>query len=226
MKYFFVLQNQTKQTDRRKAISSVEEKIHLEKQLPFAPNAKKGPTVDLYFHELTSQKGPSQKALRLLGFVVLGLIFILTLPLVALFIKLFSREPIFAKVTVPGRRGILFEQYLYTTSATNSNTPFRLGRFLKKTGLYKLPSVINIGRGEMNLIGPHPYPAEWCNRWNNQFSDFYKRFALPPGFFNVSSRVSNPEEPKQITDSLQQELRYILNPSLKKDLHHLFRLHQ
>lgn len=200
------------------SITTVEEKVHLEKQLPFDPYNKKGPTTDLYFHELTTKKHLGQKALHYGVSIILGMLFILTLPLIAIFIKC-AREPVFNKVTTPGRRGIIFQQYQY------SYQDFLFGSFLKKTGLYKLPSVINLWKGNLNLIGPLSYPSEWCNRWNKQFSDYYKRFAIKPGFFGVAKEISHPEDVEKVALSLEKELKYIFNPSFKKDFKHLFGLY-
>jgi len=197
----------------KSAVSTVEEKVHLENHLPYEPGRKTGPTVELYFHELTSRKNAPQRLLKLVGTLFLSLIFLATFPLIAILIKLFSEEPVIKKTTVPGKRGIVFQQYSYPTEAIS---------FLQKTGAYKLPSVINIWKGQMNLVGPKAYPANDCNRWNNELSDFYKRFALPPGYFSVSEPVGNTKDLETIEKSLKQELDYILAPTLKKDLRHLF----
>ena len=198
--------------------STVEEKIHIEKRLPFDPDSKTGPTIDLYFHELNSEKATSQKVLNVFGSILLGILFVVTLPVAALGITLFSNEPIFRTVTTPGRRGIIFQQYLYPTSRSESDRPFRFGTFLRKTGLYKLPLVINIWKGQINLVGPKPYPAEWSNYWNRQLSDYYKRFSLNPGYFTVGEPITDPDDIQQLEASLEEELQYILNPSLGKDI--------
>lgn len=196
-------------------ISTVEEKILLEKQLPFDPKSKKGPTVDLYFHELAKEKSSSQKILQFFGTAFLSLLFFISFPLIALLIKISSGEDIFNKVEVPGHRGIVFEQYQYPTSSG-------VGSFLRKSGLYKLPSIINIWKGEMDLVGPSPYPAEWCNYWNKQLSEFYKRFAIKPGYVGLSKPISDPEDLDAAAKSLHKDFKYVANPSLKKDFHHLF----
>lgn len=204
------------------AIATVEEKIHLEKQLPFDPKNKTGPTTELYFHELTTKKHLGQKILRYVGGIILGILFVLTLPLIALLIKCTSRESVFRKITVPGRRGISFQQYQYPTKHSDTSKSFLIGSFLNKSGLYKLPSVINIWKGDLNLVGPRTYPQEWCNNWNNQLSDYYKRFALHPGFLGVAKTISNSEDIDEVASSLEKELKYIHNPSFKKDFKRLF----
>lgn len=204
--------------------SKVEDKIHLEKQIPFSSEEKKGPHVDLFFHELTSEKHLLQKILGFLGSTILSLIFFLSYPLIALLIKLFAKGEVIQKVSTTGRRGIVFERYLYPTKDTQTKESYFFGTFLKKSSLYKLPSILNVWKGEMNLIGPAPYAQEKCNKWNKEFSDYYKRFALKPGFFPVADVITNSSELEQVARSLEKELNYILNPSLKKDIKHLLQL--
>lgn len=202
--------NQTHPT----SIATVEEKIHLEKRLPFDPKNKTGPTTELYFHELTSRSSWGRKILCYGAGIIMGLFFILTLPIIGFFI-ICAQKPVFNKITVPGRRGIVFQKYQY------SYQNFLFGSFLKKSGLHKLPSVINLWKGNLNLVGPHPYPAEWCNEWNKELSDYYKRFAVKPGFWGVAKQISNPEDLEEVSLSLEKELDYILNPSFKKDFKRL-----
>ena len=207
----------------RPAVSTVEEKVHLENKLPFNPGQKKGPTVDLFFHELTSEKGIGQQILQSAVTIILSLVFLATLPIIALLIKLFSGETVIQKTAVPGRRGIVFQYYSYPTRRTLTDKPFSFGTFLRKSGLYKLPSVINIWKGHMNLVGPRVYAAEKCNYWNKELSDYYKRFALPPGYFGISKPIQDTNNLQEVSQSLKQELNYILFPTLKKDLKHLFK---
>ncbi len=202
-------------------IATVAEKILLEKQLPFNPDIKQGPTIDLYFHELTTDKSFSQKLLVFFGSFFVGLCFIATLPAFALLIKISSRGPVFQKVTVPGKRGITFKQYRYSTKNVDTQKTFALGTFFHETKLEKLPSIINVLKGEMELIGPSPYPANWCNHWNKELSDFYKRFAHKPGFFNITEPVSDHENTENIAESLKKEFNYILNPTFKKDMQNM-----
>lgn len=176
----------------------------------------------MYFHELTSSKHPSQKALALIVTVILGIFFITTLPFIALLIKCTSENPIFRKIDVTGKRGITFQQYVYSTKRSDNSKPTLVGRFLEKTGLYRLPTVINIWKGEVTLIGPLPYAEKWCNEWSNQLSDYYKRFAIPPGFIGVAEKISNPEDIDEVASTFKKELEYIHNPSFKKDLKLLF----
>jgi lipopolysaccharide/colanic/teichoic acid biosynthesis glycosyltransferase len=210
-----ICNNITEQPIANKLVS-VQEKILLEKQFPFN-SEKAGPTVDLYFHELSKKKSFSQKVLRFSATPILSIAFAVSLPVIGLLIKICSSEPVFNKKKVTGKRGTVFTHFSYSTKDTGSNKEFLFGTFLRKTGLAKLPSVINIWRGDLDLVGPQPFPEEWCNEWNNQLTDFYKRFSFAPGFLNIAVPVTNYEDIKQVNRALKQELRYVLNPSFKAD---------
>ena len=100
----------------------------------------------------------------------LGLI--VTLPfigLLALAIALTSKGPVFFRQKRVGQHGRLFNLYKLCTmtpsapsdnrpQVTSSNderiTPF--GRFLRRTKLDELPTLWNVLRGEMALVGPRP----------------------------------------------------------------------
>lgn len=213
--------HKTVKEESHTAAVSVQEKILLEKQLPFNPDQRKGPTVELYFHELAKGKTVGQKTLQVIANSLLTLVFVATLPLVAALIKLSSSEPIFARKRVTGRRGVVFTQYVYPTEHSTSERNFWFGSLLFRSGLYKLPSVINVWQGNMNLVGPQPYPVEYNNQWNQEFSDFYKRFSFKPGLLSVADPITNPTDATQMNQALQQELRYVLNPSFKKDCRRL-----
>lgn len=200
------------------SVDTVEEKIHLEKQLPFDPYNKRGPTTDLYFHELTTDHCLGSKVLQYAVGTLLLILFVLTLPVAALLIRCTSHESVFRKISATGRRGIEFELYCYPTSHSNSSKSFLFGSFLKKSRIYKLPSVINLCKGDINLVGPHPYPKEWCNKWNKELSDYYKRFAVHPGFVGISKQISNPEYIEDVASTLKKELNYIHHPSFKTEL--------
>jgi putative colanic acid biosynthesis UDP-glucose lipid carrier transferase len=216
------LADNTSKVSSNNPISNVQDKINLEKQLPFKPNGKNGPTVELYFHELSSENTWGQKVFSFFLTPLVTVFFAVTLPSFSLMIKLFSSGPVFEKTKVPGRRGRTFTRYTYSTQYSNSEkNDFLFGTFLHKTGFAKLPSIINVWKGDMNLFGPQSYPSEWCNKWNREFSDYYKRFAVKPGFFKVADRVTDPNDLDQVSASLKRELRYVLKPSFKKDLRSL-----
>jgi lipopolysaccharide/colanic/teichoic acid biosynthesis glycosyltransferase len=144
------------------------------------------------------------------------------LPVIALIIKLASRSPVITTIETTGKRGVAFLRYKFTTRNKNGED-FSFGKFLENSGLEKLPSIINVWMGEMNLVGPLPYSVDKCNYWNTKISDFYKRFSFKPGYFGVTPRISEKENIVMVENNLAYELRYIMHTSVDQDLRHIIR---
>lgn len=97
----------------------------------------------------------------------LGLI--ATAPVIAFFalaIALSFSGPIFFRQKRVGQHGLLFDLYKLCTMRPSDDGPqitssrderiTRLGRFLRRTKLDELPTLWNVLRGEMALVGPRP----------------------------------------------------------------------
>lgn len=127
--------------------------------------------------------------------------FIVLYPFIALGIKLSSRGPVIYKQTRTGQSGSEFVCYKFRTmhqinlrridgkpiiTQKGDKRVFSFGNFLRKTSLDELPQIINVIKGDMSLIGPRPYPVNECAYWNNQFDDFYYRYAVKPGISGLA----------------------------------------
>jgi hypothetical protein len=77
---------------------------------------------------------------------------------VALLIKLESPGPIFSRRLRIGLNGRQFYYYKFRTLTTADGRPrvTTIGRFLRKFSCDEVPSILNVLRGEMSIIGPHP----------------------------------------------------------------------
>lgn len=93
-----------------------------------------------------------------------------------------------------------------------------LGRFLRGTSLDELPSLVNLLRGDLTLVGPRPLPVHY---WDRYRGDEYRRFEVKPGITGlaqVSGRnaVDWPER-------LALDVRYVAERSLRGDVRILLR---
>jgi len=92
------------------------------------------------------------------------------------------------------------------------------GKWIRATSLDELPSVLNLLRGEISLVGPRPLPVHY---WDRFVDDEYERFEVSPGITGlaqVSGRnaVDWPER-------LALDVEYVRNRSLLGDLRILAR---
>ena len=100
------------------------------------------------------------------GLIVLAPLF----GLIVLLIKLDSRGPVFFIQERVGLRGRSFKLIKFRTmhpvsrpksewERDNCDRITRLGRWLRRIRLDELPQLVNILRGDMNLVGPRPHPV-------------------------------------------------------------------
>ena len=93
----------------------------------------------------------------------------------------------------------------------------RIGRWIRATSLDELPSLWNLLRGDITLVGPRPLPVHY---WDRYVGDEYERFEVRPGITGlaqVSGRntVDWPER-------LALDVEYVRTRSLLGDLRILF----
>lgn len=103
----------------------------------------------------------------------------------------------------------------------------KVGRFLRKTKLDELPSLINVLKGEMSLVGPRPESPPWVKRYTQHQREVLKVKPGITGLAQIKYRDeedilsgSNLEEQyiKVMSDKLSIDLSYITNRNLFLDL--------
>jgi lipopolysaccharide/colanic/teichoic acid biosynthesis glycosyltransferase len=88
-----------------------------------------------------------------------------------------------------------------------------VGRWIRATSLDELPSLWNLLRGEITLVGPRPLPVHY---WDRFVGDEYERFSVRPGITGLAqihgrNTVDWPAR-------LALDVDYVRNRSLLGDL--------
>ena len=89
----------------------------------------------------------------------------------------------------------------------------RLGRWLRATSLDELPSLVNLLRGDITLVGPRPLPVHYWDRFRG---DEYRRFDVRPGITGLA-QVSG-RNTVDWDSRLALDVEYVTQRSLRGDL--------
>lgn len=130
-------------------------------------------------------------------FTVPGLIVLLPFfVLIALWIKLDSKGPVFYLQERVGRYGETFKIYKFRTMVKNADKIggaitigddpriTKVGRFLRKYKIDELPQLINVLKGEMSLVGPRPEVIKYVNLYTSEQKEVLN---LMPGITDPAS---------------------------------------
>ena len=108
--------------------------------------------------------------------------------LVALMVRIKLNSPVLFKQSRPGLNGKIFNVYKFRTmtnecdkNGTLLSDEARLtkfGKFLRSTSLDELPSLWNVLKGDMSLVGPRPLLVEYLPLYSTQQA---RRHEVKPG---------------------------------------------
>ena len=130
------------------------------------------------------------------AFLATGALIVLSplLLVVAILIKIDMGSPILFKQHRVGRGEKEFSMYKFRsmTDAKDDKGVFlpddqritKLGNFIRKTSIDELPSLINILKGDMSIIGPRPLPTRYLERYTEEQR---RRHEVRPGLSNPST---------------------------------------
>jgi len=145
--------------------------------------------------------------------------------LIAIAIRIVLGKPILFSQIRPGLNEIPFTIYKFRTmrefkkNVDNSDKErlTKLGEWLRKTSLDELPSLFNVVKGEMSLVGPRPLLLEYLPLYNSEQS---RRHEVRPGitgWAQVNGRNAISWE-----DKFKLDVWYIENQSFYLDVKVLF----
>lgn len=175
-----------------------------------------------------------------------GLIFLFPLlGLVALVIRLTSPGPVFYASTRVGQGGRTFKMLKFRTMVVGADsigplitsgddpriTP--LGRYLRGSKIDELPTLWNVLKGDMSIVGPRPENPESARLYTEEQKSIW---AIKPGITSLATLKYRHEETvlaeaqdleatyfQIMQDKLALELEYMKRQSLWLDLQIVFR---
>jgi exopolysaccharide biosynthesis polyprenyl glycosylphosphotransferase len=176
--------------------------------------------------------GAAEVTARVVSVIVAAAGLVLLLPLlvaIAIAVKLDSRGPVFFIQQRAGKAGRPFGLVKFRTmhpcdeppsewALDNINRITRLGRYLRRFRLDELPQVVNVLRGEMNLLGPRPHPTRNHAHFMQQIAYYGLRSTVRPGVTGWAQvRYGYANNLEEETEKMRYDLYYIKNRSLWLD---------
>lgn len=129
--------------------------------------------------------------------LVLVLICSWAFPMIALFIKLTSKGPVFFLQKRYGfheevfncikfRTMVVNDESATKTTSENDSRITNIGKFLRKTSLDELPQFINVLKGEMSVVGPRPHMLAVDNYYKPKIGRYSLRSMVSPGITGLA----------------------------------------
>jgi len=216
------------------------------KAIKFIPDTKeiysKNLKIDYYelFPVLSLQKTqlhqPIVKIIKRSFDVVFSLLVIFLLlswivPILAFFIKLESKGPVFFKQGRPGLDEEEFFCYKFrsmhinkmTESEASKNDPrvTKTGKFMRKTSIDELPQFLNVLLGEMSVVGPRPHLWSQNKAYATKIKKYMVRHYVKPGITGlaqVKGFRGEIETDEDMINRIKLDVFYIENWSIVMDL--------
>lgn len=167
----------------------------------------------------------SYRGKRTLDLAIAGPALVLSLPIqaiTAVAIRLKLGRPVLFRQERPGLDGEPFEMLKFRTMlqpdperglVTDADRMTGLGSFLRSTSLDELPTLWNIVRGDMSVVGPRPLLMQYLGRYSPEQA---RRHEVKPGLTGlaqVSGRNAISWESK-----FRHDVEYVDNHNLLLDL--------
>lgn len=160
--------------------------------------------------------------------IMVSILFILLilswlLPILAIFIKLTSKGPVFFIQQRSGKNNIPFPciklRSMYTNTLANKQqavdndprvTP--AGKFIRHYSLDELPQFFNVLAGHMSVVGPRPHMLFHTESYSQQVDTYMSRLNVKPGITGLSQVMGYRGEIKNramIANRVRLDLFYI-----------------
>lgn len=162
---------------------------------------------------------------RVLDVVVGGVAFVALLPVqgvIGYLVKQKLGPPVLFRQQRPGKDGEVFELVKFRTMlevdesqglVSDEQRLTSFGAFLRSTSLDELPSLWNVVRGDMSLVGPRPLLVRYLERYTPQQARRHEVRPGVTGLAQVSGRNALTWEEK-----FDRDIEYVKNRSFQLDL--------
>jgi lipopolysaccharide/colanic/teichoic acid biosynthesis glycosyltransferase len=168
----------------------------------------------------------SEVASRVFDVVVAGLVLLVAWPVlagVALAIRLTMGSPVMFRQQRAGCDGKTFGLVKFRTmrtAAPGDDGPetdearlTKLGKVLRASSLDELPTLVNVLKGEMSLVGPRPLPIRYLPRYS---AGHARRHEVRPGITGWAQ--ANGRNALTWDDQLDMDVWYVDNRSVGLDM--------
>lgn len=176
--------------------------------------------------------GKNSKMLNRILTVLISIVLIfITLPfilIIPILIKLSGPGPIFYRGQRLGKNKKPFTMYKFRTLYPGAHqiighslvkegnkliTP--IGNYLRETRLDELPQLINVLKGDMNLIGPRPERPEIYEDLCKTIPSYDLRFTVKPGVMGYSQLFTPHSSPKRLRSLIDRN--YLINKRTQRE---------
>lgn len=170
---------------------------------------------------------PVKRAIDVLASAVL---IVLSAPLqafVAMAVRLKLGSPVLFRQPRPGRNGVVFELMKFRTMldidearglVTDAERMTAFGAFLRSTSLDELPSLWNVLRGDMSLVGPRPLLVRYLDLYTAEQA---RRHEVRPGITGLAQ--VHGRNALSWDEKFSKDVEYIDRRSLALDMTILWR---
>ena len=177
--------------------------------------------------------------LSLVGLVVLAPIFIV----LAIWIKIDSKGPVFYKQVRVGQNGIDFGLFKFRSMVVDADKKglitvggrdpriTRSGYFIRKYKLDELPQLINVLLGDMSLVGPRPEVRKYVELYTDEQQ---RVLSVKPGITDYASieymdeneilGKSNDPEKTYIEEIMPEKIKYNMKYIQNKNVSEYFKI--
>jgi exopolysaccharide biosynthesis polyprenyl glycosylphosphotransferase len=170
---------------------------------------------------------------HLMNVVVAFIILLATFPfllIVALFIKLNDRGPVFYTQLRVGKNGKIFKLYKFRSMFVNADKNgaewtekndqriTKVGKIIRKLHIDEVPQLWNVIKGEMSLVGPRPEIISFEEKLSKEIPHYGLRHIITPGFTGWAQiKFRNARGIEESKEKFEYDLYYIKNRNIFMD---------